>query len=64
MNLTEIPVAMDSLGGFALRERGEVPGLALRAGCGRIALIQGGLVCIWWGIKESAAMQKPLEGLN
>ncbi len=64
MNLTEIPVAMDSLGGFALRERSEVPGLELGLGYERIALFQRGLVCIRWGIKESSAMQKPLEGLN
>jgi hypothetical protein len=64
VNLTEIPVAMDSLGGFALRERSEVPGLELGLGYERIALFQRGLVCIRWGIKESSAMQKPLEGLN
>ena len=64
MNLTEIPVAMDSLGGFALQERSEVPGLGLGLGYERIALFQRGLVCIRCGIKESPAMQKPLEGLN
>jgi hypothetical protein len=64
VNLTEIPVAMDSLGGFALRERSEVPGLGLGLGYERIALFQRGLVGICRGIKESSTVQKPLEGLN